>query len=701
GKTVRESLGPEFGLLFENGVQSVLESNKIVTIEYYSPDGRDFYQAQLNLVVIQGEKMVSCLVRDITKRKLSEKALLESEEKFRVLTETANDAIITVNQKGIVLEWNNGAENLFGFSKSEVINESMHIFMPDDFIPLHEKGMERYLNTGVNNVIGKTVELTGKKKNGTLFPLELSTSSYFIGGEELFTGIIRDISQHKQFVEDLKKAKNQAELANIAKSEFISNMSHEIRTPMNSILGFSEILNQNLEDPALKYYSESIATSGKILLTLINDILDLSKIESGKLEIQNQKINIIEIINEMKLIFSNKFKEKNLEFKINIDKLFPSGILIDGVRTRQILLNLIGNAVKFTESGSVSIHLTDLKISKSKDLLDFVLIIEDTGIGISEDDQRHIFEAFSQAKKQNIEKYGGTGLGLAIVKKLVTLMGGVITIKSILGKGSSFYILFKNIRIVENSFTVREEARVDLKKKINFEPSKILMVDDNQLNRKLIVKYLSKFPELGVIEAENGLEAVQFASEIEFDLILMDMKMPVMDGYEAAKLIREKNIKIPIVAITASVFQETRSSILKVCDDFLPKPINESSVLKIISTYIKVIDSNQPQDRKEDEKKVKEYSIEELNKFKSLHKILKEEKLQKSKELIEYNAIFEIKEFGEDLLVLGEEYKFDELIKMSKDMLNYANLFDMEKLTLELKEFPNLIDTLENLINEE
>ncbi len=331
----------------------------------------------------------------------------------------------------------------------------------------------------------------------------------------------------------LRIAIDKSEIANRTKSEFIANMSHEIRTPMNAILGFAEILKQKLEkNVELSSYTSGILKGGNTLLVLINDILDLSKIEAGKIDIHCESVDLRMLIDEIKQIFNLKTTQKHLEFTIEIDSTIPRHLLLDQQRLRQVLLNLVGNALKFTDHGFIRIKVHAFSIIQN--CLDLKIEIEDSGIGIRESQIDAIFEPFRQQENQSIKKYGGTGLGLSICKRLVELMNGKIVVKSEVGKGSSFIIHLQQVEIIKSS-TTEVEKEVEI---FEFLPTTVLVADDMEVDVNLIKNYF-EMSQISVVTAENGREALYKLKDIHPDLILMDINMPVMDGIEATRKIRE------------------------------------------------------------------------------------------------------------------------------------------------------------------
>ena len=482
----------------------------------------------------------------------------------------------------------------------------------------------------------------------------------------------------------LTEAKEEAETANHAKSEFLANMSHEIRTPMNAIIGFTELLSEQIEDPKHKSFVKTIQSAGGNLLTLINDILDLSKIEAGKFEIEKTACNPHEFFSELVSIFTLKMRKKNLQFIVDIDPEIPQSLMLDAVRLRQVLFNLIGNAVKFTDKGSILVKIYIDNEDQITSKLDLLIDVQDTGIGISKEDQQSVFLAFEQTSGQNQKKYGGTGLGLSISQRLTTLMGGNISLQSQWGIGSTFTIKLMNVDV--SSLAVEaKEINTDIPKQIEFRSSSVLIVDDVIDNRDLLLALFAD-TQLNIVEAENGLEAVNLAKQQQFDLILMDIRMPVMDGYQAAKQIKSFS-KTPIVALTASVMENQFQQANKEdFDSYLRKPVLKVDLIKELCKYLS-FDEVIANDVSQLKPILNDIELELLP-----HALEKLEKLtEQCKIASESNNISLYKQFSEDIIDISKEYPISILIDYANQLNNAIDRFDIAETKDLFNNYPKLI----------
>jgi two-component system sensor histidine kinase EvgS len=491
--------------------------------------------------------------------------------------------------------------------------------------------------------------------------------------------------------ESILSAKIQAEGANRAKSIFLTTMSHEIRTPLNAVLGFSDLLYKQITNPTQKNYLESIRSSGSTLLKIINDILDLSKIESGKMDLQVQPADLFFIITDLSKIFDLIIKEKNLSIKVEYSSEIPQYLYLDELRIRQILYNLINNAIKFTEKGYVKIEVICTR--KTKTYVDLQLNVIDTGIGIKPESQIKIFEAFQQQDEQDARKYGGTGLGLAITRRLAEIMNGTIHLKSEEKKGSCFMIVIKKIKIAKSD-TVSSKQITELEP-IIFDKAIILLVDDIKSNRDVVKGYLKDF-DFKIIEAKNGIEAIDSALKNKPNLIFMDLKMPEMDGIEATKILRNKSLtkNIPIIALTASAYNVIKEESQKHgFSSYLSKPVKENELILELTKYLKY-KKIQIKTSDKNFKYVKDLSIDTIEKLPEIIEELEGEIYGLWLSLQKRQPVKEVKHFLEIILKLGQKHNLQILIDYSNKLKLALDSFDIEKMRNQLSRYNELIEQL-------
>ncbi len=525
-------------------------------------------------------------------RNLNESIIKESEEKFRLL---ANNIPGTVhlskyNDKWTKIYLNDEIEALTGYSKDDFLQNKiyyMDLVHPDDIKIVRKKATELFSNKQKIHLIYRIIH-----KDGHFIWVEEFGEPIFKDGKiEFIVGIFIDITQRMEAEEAIKE-KNYAQAANKAKSEFLANMSHEIRTPLNGIIGFTELLmNSNLED-IQKKYMDTINQSANSLMEVINNILDFSKIESGKLELNIEKVGLSEITNQVVDLVKYETNLKNLKINLAIDQNVPVYIFVDYIRLKQVLINLLSNAVKFTEKGAIDLSVFVFEYLND-DKIKLKFSVKDTGIGIKKKNQLRIFEAFSQEDNSTTKRFGGTGLGLSISNQLLSLMGSHLELGSEFGEGSEFsFVLEVDYSNQQTTDKITKAiSKVTSPNTIVTTDEKIIfIVEDNKINM-LLAKTLMKqiLPNSQIYELENGKESLDMIQTVVPDLILMDIQMPIMNGYDATIEIRKnpKTEKTPIIALTAGTIVGEREKCIQFgMNDYIPKPIDKDFLIKIIGKWI-------------------------------------------------------------------------------------------------------------------
>ncbi|ARP40590.1 ATP-binding protein [Vibrio syngnathi] len=505
------------------------------------------------------------------------KALKKAQEQLYNMLNSSPIAAAVVFEEQVRYA-NDTAKHLFGVEEMEL--SSMDVTSIHDSLSARDE-LHRELKLN-GKVVNK--ELVLRRSDGTRFVALVSYYLFELDGEIATLFWAFDISEMKRLNEQLEEEKQRADLASQAKSEFLANMSHEIRTPMNAIIGLSYLAIGEIANPVAKNYVEKVHRSGHSLLSIINDILDFSKIEAGQLFIDSIPFNSLATFQDVIDLMESKAAEKQLNLSMSVDPALDTPLRGDPLRLFQVILNLVGNAIKFTETGSVS--LTVALVESDDNSLTMKVMVADTGIGISDENLHKLFEAFSQADSTTTRRFGGTGLGLNISQKLVRAMGGQISVESVLGQGSEFSFVLTLPRSSVEELAEFKAQELQLDYQIEFKGQRVLLVEDNELNQDLALAFFTR-SKLNADLAENGKEAVELAQSNDYDMIFMDLQMPIMDGFEATRLIREFDKDVPIIAMSANVFADAKQRAREAgVTDFLDKPIIIDKATSLITKYI-------------------------------------------------------------------------------------------------------------------
>jgi len=570
------------------GINEIIDTADTVALADFTRRAKVFSGDEIGKLAGSFNLMIDELHKKIEEEKQTETALRNQKDLYETLIKTESEmgqgVSITENEKIIYV--NDAVCNIYGYSREEILK--MSSFM--DLIPEEEKS--QLLERLKKRISGEREQSSGetiiRRKDGKIINLEYTVRNIDVNGRMQMLSIIRDVTERKQAEDQLRLERERAEGAEIAKrvgEQFLANMSHEIRTPMNAIVGFTDIIMNTALSAEQRQYLEAIKTSGDNLLVIINDILDFSRMRSGKIPIEQRAFKLSQIVTMSVELMQPKAAEKGISISYDIDKKIQDNLIGDQTRLNQVLLNLSANAIKFTSKGEVAIKVSLL--SETNEDVELEFAVKDTGIGIPKDKLAFIFEAFTQADKDTSRRYGGTGLGLSIVKQLAELQNGSVSVTSEEGKGSCFYFRIKYKKNTKPVIKLPEHKNGEYKavKDLN-----ILLVEDNTMNQLLAKKVLGDWG-WNVDTAENGLLALEKIRSKEFDLVLMDIQMPEMDGYEATRQIRHNlpspKSSVPIMAMTAHVMASEEQECYKIgMNDYISKPFDPKMLYDKITSLV-------------------------------------------------------------------------------------------------------------------
>ena len=703
GKNLYDVFPKKIADLNQRYLQECLQKREPVSHEF-STDYKGTYSTFEVRIVPFMETMAIRFVRDITKNKEDERRirelnsslerriaertaeLQENQDKLMLSQRIAQLGIWEFNTHTGVVKWSDETYKIFECSPDKPpysFKEFIDTIHPEDREQFVESAYS--MSSEVNTV---TFTLRHYTEKGNLKWVKYYIKGVLDEGEgHQFMGTLLDITPEKERERQLEKAVHEAEEANKAKSIFLANMSHEIRTPLNAINGFSEILYNTIEDEKRRSQVASIRNSGRNLLRIINDILDLSKVEAGKIAIERESMNLMQVVADVCGMFETTVAEKKLLLTIASDIDSTLTLLMDETRLRQILFNLVGNAIKFTAEGGVTVDITHEL--KEGNLVDLKICISDTGMGISEDQLEAIFEPFVQQEGQGHKYYGGTGLGLTISRRMAEAMNGEITVKSTLNEGSEFTLIFRDIAKAACIPEKREKSFHDYME-TRFEESTILIVDDIEDNRKLLLNAL-EHTGARLLEAENGLQAFETATKEKPDLILMDKRMPVMNGKMACKMLKENPATANIVCIGVSAtirIGNDESASHQLFEENILKPISYEKLFEILIKYLK---NTQQAPRSAPEKR-EALTAAEQEWSDALKQHAREELLPLYRQVMSTQLMDEMEDFGRRLAEAGRRFDNKILIDSGNRIVDYADQFEVKKLTKLLKELELMLN---------
>jgi PAS domain S-box-containing protein len=510
----------------------------------------------------------------------------ESDRRAHLILDTAHDAFVGMDSDGRIVTWNAQAEQTFGWTRTEVLGRNLaDTIIPPAYREAHNNGMKRFHATGEAPVVNKRLELRGLHRQGHEFPIEITITSPLPRERGyLFGAFLRDISERRERDDQLRRAKEAAEAATSAKSQFLANMSHELRTPLNGVIGYAQLLQRDQSlNPTQREAVDAISKCGAHLLELINDVLDLSKIEAGHVTIEESATDLVRLSGDLQHVVSDAARRKGIGLSVSVAPDVPRRVVLDRRHLRQILLNLLGNAVKFTARGEVR-----LGIARTEDGR-LAFEVSDTGPGIEGEALSAIFEAFTQTKSG--ARAGGTGLGLTISQHLLRKMGSELNVESVLGEGSRFFFVLPLVVSADEGGSAATGKEAHLSVHARLAPGQevtALVVDDSTVSRRMLASLLEA-AGARVLTATGGIEGIEFARRHHPDVIFMDVRMADLDGFAATRRLADdpETARIPVIAVTASALGDTRQAARDAgCVAYLPKPVQAEALFALLQAHV-------------------------------------------------------------------------------------------------------------------
>lgn len=537
---------------------------------------------------LAGKRMFTGIIRDISEGRMAKAALVDARSQTNAVIDTMVDGVITIDENGFIRSANKAVERIFQYREAELVGKNLTILMPEPYRSEHDQYLENYKSGCQAKVIGIGREVEARRRDGTVFPIDLAVSEWTTGGRRMFTGIVRDITERQEAEQALRDARQKADEANLAKSEFLANMNHELRTPLNAIIGYSEMVIEDLDGAAPKEVVadvKHINSAGRRLLSLINDILDLARLETKRTHLNRDFIATDTLVEGLEDTFVGSMAARGNTFRLRLGPDLGH-MYCDAAKIRQVLLGLLDNAMKFTENGEVVLGV-ERATENEKDVV--VFSVKDTGIGISAESLQLIFRDFAQADGKTTRRYGGNGLGLAIVKRICEIMGGRVDVESEPGVGSTFRVTLPAVPSEHRAVAAEDEIFGTARpqngsRRPELERKTILVVDDDPAARDLISRTLAN-EGYRIMFAKTGRSALETARAVKPDVMTLDVLMPDLDGWSVLATLKSDPSLADVPIVMCTVVDDPEASYSLGASGFLVKPFDRKQLIKALEPF--------------------------------------------------------------------------------------------------------------------